>query len=93
MRSAPEECDVLVVGSGAAGLSTALTAAALGLDVVVCEHADVLGGTSALSGGEVWIPLNRQTVFHGGSHPSALTLEVLEGGHSRDGRTPAAENP
>jgi putative CocE/NonD family hydrolase len=35
----------------------------------------------------------RQTVFHGGSHPSALTLEVLEGGHSRDGRTPAAENP
>jgi predicted acyl esterase len=35
----------------------------------------------------------RQTVFHGGSHPSALTLEVLEGGQSRDGRTPAAENP
>lgn len=73
MRSAPEECDVLVVGSGAAGLSTALTAAALGLDVVVCEHADVLGGTSALSGGEVWIPLNRQ---NGGgvsdSHAEAL---------------------
>jgi succinate dehydrogenase/fumarate reductase flavoprotein subunit len=51
---------VLVVGSGAAGLSTALTAAAHGLDVVLCEHADVLGGTTAISGGEVWIPLNRQ---------------------------------
>ena len=76
MRSAPKECDVLVVGSGAAGLSTALTAAALDLDVVVCEHADVLGGTSALSGGEVWIPLNRQN-GGGASDSHAEALDYL----------------
>ena len=76
MRSVPEECDVLVVGSGAAGLSTALTAAALGLEVVVCEHADVLGGTSALSGGEVWIPLNRQN-GGGASDSHAEALDYL----------------
>jgi succinate dehydrogenase/fumarate reductase flavoprotein subunit len=73
MQAIPDVCDVLVVGSGAAGLSAALTAAALGLDVIVCEHAQVLGGTSALSGGEVWIPLNRQN--RGGvadSHHDAL---------------------
>ncbi|MFM7785283.1 MAG: FAD-dependent oxidoreductase, partial [Gammaproteobacteria bacterium] len=44
-------CDVLVVGSGAAGLSTALAASVLGLEVLVCEQAPVLGGASALSGG------------------------------------------
>ena len=48
--------DVLVVGSGAAGLVTALRAAALGLDVVVIEKAHRYGGTSALSGGGLWVP-------------------------------------
>ena len=37
--------------------------------------------------------LARQTVFHGGSHPSALTLEVLEVGHAHHDRPMAAENP
>jgi hypothetical protein len=54
------DCDVLVIGSGAAGLATALTASVLGLDVILTDHAPHIGGTSAISGGEVWIPLNRQ---------------------------------
>lgn len=51
-------CDVLIVGSGAAGLATAVTAAFHGLDVLVVEKAPVLGGTSAWSGGWLWVPRN-----------------------------------
>ncbi|AET91309.1 fumarate reductase/succinate dehydrogenase flavoprotein domain-containing protein [Burkholderia sp. YI23] len=52
------ECDVLVLGSGAGGLSTAVTAATQGLSVLVCEKEDVFGGTTAWSGGWMWIPRN-----------------------------------
>ncbi|MBD2839729.1 FAD-dependent oxidoreductase [Pseudomonas sp. JM0905a] len=51
-------CDVLVIGSGASGLAAAVTAAHQGLDVLVAEKTDQLGGTSAWSGGWLWIPLN-----------------------------------
>lgn len=54
-------CDLVVVGSGAGGLSTAITARQLGLDVVVIEKAPVYGGTTAFSGGVLWIPGNRHT--------------------------------
>ncbi|MBK0063088.1 MULTISPECIES: FAD-dependent oxidoreductase [unclassified Acinetobacter] len=50
------DCDVLVIGSGAGGLSSAVTAAHQGLNVIVAEKASVLGGTTAVSGGWLWIP-------------------------------------
>ncbi len=51
--------DVVVVGSGAGGLATAITAKKLGLSVLVIESQPVFGGTTAFSGGVLWIPGNR----------------------------------
>lgn len=52
-------CDVLVVGSGAAGMATALRAAHDGLNVIVAEESSYFGGTIALSAGWSWVPGNR----------------------------------
>ncbi|WP_420177566.1 FAD-dependent oxidoreductase [Kerstersia gyiorum] len=52
-------CDLLVVGAGAGGMSTAIVASKHGLDVVIVEKAPVFGGTTAFSGGVLWIPGNR----------------------------------
>ena len=69
----PTTCDLVVVGSGAAGLSTAITARKRGLDVVVLEKEPVFGGTTALSGGVLWIPLNH----HGRQQNPADTAQAV----------------
>ena len=57
--SLPEvQTDVLVVGSGASGLTAALAAADRGADVLIIEKGHLFGGTSATSGGTIWIPNN-----------------------------------
>jgi 3-oxosteroid 1-dehydrogenase len=53
-----QEYDVVVVGSGAAGMVAALTAAHEGLSTVLIEKAAHFGGSTARSGGGVWIPHN-----------------------------------
>ena len=52
------DCDLLVIGSGAGGLSAAVTATWHGLKVIVAEKESVFGGTTAWSGGWMWAPLN-----------------------------------
>ncbi|UMG91296.1 FAD-dependent oxidoreductase [Nocardioides sp. TF02-7] len=51
-----DEYDVVVLGSGAAGLTAAFTAAREGGTVLVVEKNDRIGGTSAWSGGHLWVP-------------------------------------
>ena len=53
-----QEYDVVVVGSGAAGLSAALTAGALGLRTLIVESSPKWGGTAGMSGGGLWSPAN-----------------------------------
>jgi 3-oxosteroid 1-dehydrogenase len=57
-ETGPAEFDVMVAGSGAAGMTAALTAADLGLSVVVVEKAGAFGGSTARSGGGIWAPGN-----------------------------------
>ena len=66
--AAPWDCDLLVIGSGAGGLSAAVTAAHLGLKVIVAEKEPQLGGTTAWSGGWMWLPRN----------PLAITAGIVE---------------
>src|SRR5258707_12101041 len=58
MASEEPEFDVVVAGSGAAGMTAAITAARQGLRVVGIEKTSNFGGSTARSGGGVWIPGN-----------------------------------
>jgi 3-oxosteroid 1-dehydrogenase len=58
MTAEEPEFDLVVVGSGAAGLTAALTAALNGLRAVVLEKTEYFGGSTARSGGGVWLPGN-----------------------------------
>jgi len=55
---AAEAYDVVVLGAGAGGMTAAAVAAAQGLRVLVIEKTGFVGGTTAWSGGMVWIPVN-----------------------------------
>src|SRR3954466_4847598 len=59
------ETDLLVVGAGAAGMTAALVGTLEGLQVVLCEKSDMVGGTTATSAGTVWIPGSRQAKLAG----------------------------
>ena len=65
MMNTDESCDLLVIGSGAGALSAAVTAAHLGLKVIVVEKDPQYGGTTAWSGGWMWVPRNPLAVEAG----------------------------
>lgn len=72
-----EEVDILVVGSGAGGLTAAITAHEMGAKVLVIEKSDLYGGTSATSGGGIWIPCNHLMEKHGQSDTPEAALTYL----------------
>jgi len=69
--------DVLVVGTGASGMATAITAASRGLDVLVVEKEPVYGGTTARSGGWLWIPGTRLATEQGIHEPAGAAKDYL----------------
>lgn len=69
--------DVVVVGSGAAGLSAALAAAVRGARVLVIEKAPVIGGTTAMSGGCIWVPCHHHQKTMGVIDTPEAALEYI----------------
>ena len=70
--------DVVAVGSGAAGLAAALTAHAGGLRPLVVERASLVGGSTMLAGGGMWVPANRFMLADGDHDSPELALGYLE---------------
>jgi len=68
-----DETDILVIGSGAGGLSAALFAAQAGLRVLVCEKLAYVGGTTATSGGGIWVPGTKAGLAAGDTVEAAKT--------------------
>lgn len=74
-----QEYDVIVVGSGGGGMTAALCAKSHGLSSIVIEKDAYYGGTSAVSGGGIWIPCNDDIARTGGSDSFDDALTYLKG--------------
>ena len=72
-----ETTDVIVVGSGAAGLAAAIGAASRGVDVLLLEKSTTVGGTTHKSGGVFWMPGNRLQSERGFTEPRGAALEYM----------------
>lgn len=79
MKNFDEIFDVLVVGSGCGGLAAALTADISNAGkVLVIEKSALIGGTSATSGGVIWIPNNHHAVHAGAQDSFSQAKEYLK---------------
>lgn len=77
-----DEVDLLVLGAGAAGMATALTAALEGLQPLLLEKSEQVGGTMSTSAGTIWIPGNapsRAAGFHDTAAAAARYMDQLIG--------------
>src|SRR5260221_8034697 len=81
-----DEYDVIVVGSGAGGLGTALAASAAGLSVAVLEKDRLIGGGTALSAGGLWAGCNHLQRAAGIAESPQAVLDYLNfvGGRASD---------
>lgn len=75
----PQEYDVVVLGTGAAGLVAAIRAAREGARVGLFEKSEQVGGTTAWSGGMVWVPLNAKGLAAGVDDDRETVLGYLRG--------------
>jgi succinate dehydrogenase/fumarate reductase flavoprotein subunit len=73
-----ETVDVIVLGTGAAGLVAAVAAAEGGASVGLFEKSDLVGGTTAMSGGVVWMPNNHHMAEVGATDSPEEALKYLE---------------
>ncbi|WP_221177397.1 FAD-dependent oxidoreductase [Nocardioides marmoriginsengisoli] len=80
----PIEVDVVVVGSGAGGMMSALAAALEGAEVLLVESEHLVGGTTAISGGATWVPNHGIATKHLKAHDSASMAREYILGEGRD---------
>ena len=73
-----EQCDVIILGTGAAGLTAALAATHEGASVRIFEKSELIGGTTAMSGGIIWIPNNHLQEGSGVEDSREKALSYLE---------------
>lgn len=79
MAADPGDIDVIIVGSGAAGLTAATVCAKQGLNVTLLEKSSLFGGSTAISGGTVWIPNNPAAAELGLRDSREAAMRYLEG--------------
>ncbi|WP_084670873.1 FAD-dependent oxidoreductase [Sporichthya polymorpha] len=79
MSASDVSADFVVVGTGIGGVTAAIVAADAGLDVVLVERADKVGGVSGISGGLVWMPRTRYAEGYEGSAAAVDTYLVHVG--------------
>ena len=75
--SQEHQYDVIVVGTGASGLSAALKAKSLGASVLVAEKGAVAGGTTAMSGGCIWAPRHHYQAQMGVTDSREAVLDYI----------------
>ncbi len=78
MATETRTCDVLVIGTGASGMAAAITAASRGLDVLMLEKEARIGGTTARSGGWLWIPGTSLATAQGIREPAGAAAAYLQ---------------
>lgn len=78
MSDQQQDFDVVVVGTGASGMSAAVTAAADGLKVLVVEKQPQFGGTTARSGGWLWVPGTHLATSQGVHEPPGAARTYLQ---------------
>jgi succinate dehydrogenase/fumarate reductase flavoprotein subunit len=79
VASFDREVDLVVAGAGPAGMTAALVASLEGLDVLLCEKSDQVGGTGATSAGTLWIPGNTQNKAAGYEDSAEQADKYLSG--------------
>ncbi len=75
----PCEVDWLVIGGGAGGMTAALAGALHGMNVLLCEATQQVGGTTATSAGTIWVPCNTPSKNAGYSDSVEEATRYLEG--------------
>src|SRR5580765_3552569 len=78
--------DLLIAGAGPAGMTAALIASLEGLNVLLCEKSEQVGGTGATAAGTLWIPGNHQSKaagFDDNAEAAARYLDALIPGDAR----------
>lgn len=73
-----DNIDIVIAGSGAAGLSAAIFARSRGLRPLVIEKTDLIGGTSCYSGGVAWVPGSKQNLASGHADSRAEMIRYLD---------------